>query len=98
MPRDVRHRVEVTDDEELEVRQGIVETDAESEPKEAKQEGKVDAAEEDKKEDDDGGDDDEEVYEIESIVHHKKNMFVSVALVVDPPSDVCTRVDWPFHA
>lgn len=57
---------------------GIVGTDAESEAKDTaqrKRDAKVDAPEDDQKDEEDAGEEDDEVYEIESIVHHKKNMF-----------------------
>ena len=77
MPRDVRQRVEVTDEEDEEVRRDIM-TDGDEEATEPKNE-EVEEVEDVKKDGDDGNDDDEEVYEIESIIHHKKRMFVSLA-------------------
>jgi len=85
MPRDVRQRVEVTDEEDEEVRRDVM-TDGDEDSARAKEPG----VEDDKNEVDDEVDD-EEVYEIESIIHHKFRMFVSPPLFNHPARSAVLR-------
>jgi len=84
----VRQRVEVTDEEDEEVRRGVM-TDEDEDSARAKEPG-VEEIEDDKNEVDDAIDD-EEVYEIESIIHHKFNMFVSLPLFNHPACSAVLR-------
>jgi hypothetical protein len=77
MPRDARQRVEVTDEEDEEVRRGVM-TDGNEEATAPPNKEEV-AEVEDVNDGGEGEEDDEEVYEIENIIHHKKKMFVSLS-------------------
>jgi hypothetical protein len=42
----------------------------------------------------DGEDDEEEVYEIEKILHHSKNMFVSILLLLTVRQETNAKLQW----